>query len=554
MSKEKQAEYVQKNKEFIFIYEILGIICLLLALISLTKLGIVGKYGMLTFRLLFGDWYFLFLLLLGALGIFFLFVHHHFTIKNIRYLGIILIVLSLITLSHFSMHEFVSSYEGNNLKNTILLYFDYFKNYRPNMMKGGGIVGCVIFYILYFLFSKVGTILICCFTIFAGIVFICKKTIFEFIKMIFSALINGFGGAKSYSHKIKEGIKRFNDDYIVMKKTIKPLSKHYLKDNTETLSNQNKIINEYLLKIKKELMHLGIHFKSINYLVCNHISIVFIKTYQNVNYDVLRISFCKIFNEAFLIRYDNLNDLLIIEINNLIPLSLSMKEAVKISDYQLVLGKNDRNELVDGRENIIIVGRNVKRYLLSLCFYPYFFKSINDYEIIMIDLIDDFKYYKDLFSAYYDSYGIMELKRKLDELLEELDAFKLNSIDELNKGRNEKIKKPLIFINGLNKIISDYEMYRVLEFLLISGSNVGYLFICSILDNNINNDSVIKHFSYRIFLKNDFNITKTYLSDLMIRSMSDVEGFLKYQDSLIRISLLLLNDEEIKKIYKKRGC
>lgn len=552
MSKEKQAEYVQKNKEFIFIYEILGIICLLLALISLTRLGIVGKYGMLTFRLLFGDWYFLFLLLFGALGIFFLFVHHHFTIKNIRYLGIVLIVLSLITLSHFSMHEFVSSYEGNNLKNTILLYFDYFKNFRPNMMKGGGIVGCILFYILYFLFSKVGTILICCFTIFVGIVFICKKTIFEFIKMILSTIKNGFGGAKSYSHKIKEGIKRFNDDYLVSKKDIKPLSKRYLKDNTETLSNQDKVINDYLLKVKNELIHLGIHFKSINYLVCNHISVIFIKSYQTINYDVLRISLCKIFNEPFLIRYDNLNDLLIIELNNVFPLYLSMKEAVYKNEYRLVIGKNDRNELVDGKENIVIVGRNVKRYLLSLCLYPYFFKSINEYEIIMIDLTNDFVKYKDLFSFYYDSYGIMEVKRKLDELLEELEAFKLNSIDELNKGRNEKIKKPLIFINGLNKIISDYEMYKVIEFLLISGSNVGYRFICSILDNNINNNSVIKHFNNRIFLKNDFDITKTYLSDLMIRSMSDVEGFLKYQDSLIRISLLMIDDDEIKKIYKKR--
>ena len=111
--------------------------------------NIVGKYGMLTFRLFFGDWYFIFLLLLGALGVYFLFVHHRFTIKNIRYLGTVMIALAIITLSHFAMHNFVSKYEGNSFKNTILLYFDYFKNGRNDMMIGGGLVGCILFYLLF---------------------------------------------------------------------------------------------------------------------------------------------------------------------------------------------------------------------------------------------------------------------------------------------------------------------------------------------------------------------------------------------------------------------
>ena len=94
MAKEKTSTIEENKKEFTFLYEVLGIVAILISLISLTRLGIVGKYGMLTFRLLFGDWYFIFLVLLAALGIYFLFVHRSLQIKNIRYLGILSIVIA----------------------------------------------------------------------------------------------------------------------------------------------------------------------------------------------------------------------------------------------------------------------------------------------------------------------------------------------------------------------------------------------------------------------------------------------------------------------------
>ena len=151
MAKEKTSTIEENKKEFTFLYEVLGIVAILISLISLTRLGIVGKYGMLTFRLLFGDWYFIFLVLLAALGIYFLFVHRSLQIKNIRYLGILLILIALITLTHFSMHNFVIKLEGNELSNTFLLYLDYCKNGRSEMLVGGGIIGALLFYLSYFL-------------------------------------------------------------------------------------------------------------------------------------------------------------------------------------------------------------------------------------------------------------------------------------------------------------------------------------------------------------------------------------------------------------------
>lgn len=562
MAKEKQSEYTQKNKEYIFLYEILGIISILLSLISIAKLGIVGKYGMLTFRLLFGDWYFLFLLLLGVLGIYFLFAYHHFTIKNIRYLGIVLILLSIIIISHFSMHEFVINYEGNALKNTLLLYLDYFKNNRSNMMKGGGMVGAILFYILYFLFSKVGTIIVCTFTIFIGIVFICKKTIFEFIKIIFSTIKNGFGGAKSCSKKIKDSIKKFNDDYFEEIKVKKPYSKHYLEDNLVNLENQDRKMIDYINKTKDALNHLKIIYQSISYTLCNHISVIFIKCYQHINYDVLRITLSKIYSEDFLIRYDQKANLVIIEINNIVAFSLSMKEALQNAskaNMNLVIGKDDRNNYVECNHNLVIVGNNTieyKRYLLSLVLFFKFKKNINDYNIIMIDLNSDFKDFEKVFSNYYNDANCLSLlKESLDEILNNLCDHKMTTIDEYNKQNEEKIKIPVIFITGLDKILSDYEKYKLIEYMIITGKNIGYYYIMSILDNNINNNEVMKLFDYRLFLKNNLDLTKKYLSELMITTMNnEVEGFLKYKDMLIRVSLLLIKESEIKKlkINKKR--
>lgn len=560
MAKEKISEYEQKNKEFIFIYEIAGIVCLLLSLISIARLGIVGKYGMLTFRLLFGDWYFIFLLLLGALGIYFLFVHHKFEIKNIRYLGILMIALSIITLSHFAMHNFISKYEGNSFKNTILLYFDYFKNGRNDMMIGGGLVGCILFYLLYLLFSKVGTILFCIVVIFVGIVFICKKTVFEFFKMINRGLHKCFGGAFKYSKKVGSKIKQFNEDYLTKDKVSKPLSIRKLNNNVVDLTNENKNMIEYVLKIKNELMRLSIYYQDISYITCNHISVIFIKTYQQVNYDVLRISLCKILSEPFLIRYDKDHDMIVIEVNNLVAHSLSMKEAlnnVESDEMKLVIGKDDRNEYITCDENVLIVSNDnaiYRNYLSSLIVYPKFQQTISEYEIYLLDLNQNLNYFNDLVTGYSNKVEYLnELKENMEKTLEIINNNNVNNIDEFNKHSPQKIKKPIIYINGVEKVIDSYDAKKNLDYLLITGNNIGYMFVCGLTSDSVNSDSIMKEFSYRVFLMNDFDCSNNYINKKMISSINQkVEGFLKYHDILIRISLLMIQKDELNRIKRKR--
>ena len=78
MPKKKITKIETEKKERIFYYEII-------ALFSITRLGAFGTYLMLTFRLLFGDWYFLMILLLFLYGIYCLLVH-----KKMKIISIIL--------------------------------------------------------------------------------------------------------------------------------------------------------------------------------------------------------------------------------------------------------------------------------------------------------------------------------------------------------------------------------------------------------------------------------------------------------------------------------
>lgn len=557
MGKEKTSEINNKEKEFTFLFEIIGIICILISLISIARLGIIGYYGMLTFRLFFGDWYFIFLFSLGALGVFFLFCHRMISIKNIRYLGILLILLSLITLTHFSMHNFVSKIEGNKLKNTILLYLDYFKNGRSEMMVGGGLLGCLLFYICYYLLSNVGTVIVCILLIFVGIVFITKLTIVEFLSSTGKWCGKTFGGAFKFSRKIKGAINRFNADYRKKDKVNKVYNVKYLDENNNLTKSdeQNKLCIDYMMQIKKILDHLNIFYQDVTYLICNHISVFFITTSQDINYEVLRISLKKVIKDSFLIRFDMEHHITIIEINNIVSCSLSLKEAVKKNIGGLVLGKDDRNQYVNTKENILIISNNSSQYryyFASLLLYPHFSENTIMENYILLDFNENLRMIEQCVNKYCtDTSYLNTLKQELDSTLLTINNGNASTIDEYNSKHKNKIKKQYIYINGVNKLEKNTELFKVLEYLLITGTEIGYQFIVGLTDDKRMENELIKIFRYKIILYNNFMISSKLLGYGLIENIKrEFEGFLRFQDLTIRLSLLMISKEELDKIKK----
>lgn len=558
MAKEKVSEQEIKNKEFVFLYEVIGVICILISILSIFRLGFLGLYGMLAFRLLFGDWYFLFIGLLAGLGVYFLLMHHRFELNSIRYVGILLVVLSLIILSHFSMHKFVTQYEGNAFTTTLSLYLDYFKNKRSDMMIGGGIVGCVLFYIFYYLVSSIGTIFLCLIFIFVGVVFITKKTIVDFFKMFKRIFKKCFGGAFSVTKKIKEKVKIYNNEYKEEVITRKKLKSRSLDNITINQDIEYNVSNNYLELIKKVLDHLNIFYQDVSFIVCYHITVYFISTFQMVNYEVLRLSIEKHIHKNVLIRFDDLNHIIIVEVINEVPLYLNMKEALKLSSKEksdIVLGIDDRNQLVVTNESILIVSSlniNYKYYFSSILVYSLLKNEVKDVEVILVDLNNNFSIFEGVVDKYYNNISsIKELKMDLDDVLIKLEDSGVSKVGEYNKVHKDKIKKKVIYLNGVENIINNFEYSKYLEFFILSGNNIGYQFIIGCLENISENNIILRSLNYKLFLENNFSLSEKYFGGGIFDKISkNIEGMLKYKDLTIRMSLLKVSKEELERLLK----
>lgn len=548
MGKEKIASIDNKRKEYTFYYEIVGIICLIIAIVTIARLGIIGLYAMLIFRLLFGDWYFLFVILLGLAGLYFLIVHRAMQIKNIRYLGIILILLTLLILSHFSMHNFVKNYDGNPFKLSVSLYLDYFKNARGEMMIGGGLFGGCLFYLFYYLFSSVGIIIVCVLLIFVGIVFLSKKTIVEFVRGIVNCFKKFFGKTKTFRFKIKNKIKVFDESYQQNShKKVRILKMRNLEDPIQDLNLETTRCDELLYYFKKALDYMGIFYQKVDYIISYHISSFFIYTNQTINFEVFYVSINKFIKEKFLIRYDEINKIVIVEVNNLHPIALGFKEAlkqVKIGQLTLTLGKDDRNNYINLDENLLIIGlpnRQYLEYLKDLIKYLYYQDAHKEHMVYLFDLHGDLAELANLVDKYeINCQNLEDYITNFENELEILNKEACSSITEYNKKHQSgKLPLPWFFINGL-EVINDNSKYEErLNYLIRTSMNIGYVFVGGLTADRILSQTMMSGFGYKIILKNDFNFTERLLGLDYIKPIDSlVEGFLRYRDLTIRLSLL----------------
>ena len=128
MGKEKKQILQDNKKETLFYFELLGITQIIIGIISIIKLGIVGIYSALIIKLFFGEWYFIIIGLIFINGIRMIIWHEPLKYKNMRFIGIFFIILSLLTFSHFSFHSYISAFEMNNFSLTLNFYLDAFKN------------------------------------------------------------------------------------------------------------------------------------------------------------------------------------------------------------------------------------------------------------------------------------------------------------------------------------------------------------------------------------------------------------------------------------------
>lgn len=548
MPKKKITKIETEKKERIFYYEILGIICLIIALFSITRLGAFGTYLMLTFRLLFGDWYFLMILLLFLYGIYCLLVHKKMKIISIRYLGIFLILISLMVLSHFAMFKYIKKFEGNQLTTMISLYFNYFKENVPSKMIGGGIIGGIVFYGCYFLFSSIGTILLMAFLFMIGIVFICKKTFKDFIIMIKNFFVNIFKLIRRIITKIKEDAKSLDEDYKTEQKK-KRLSKRLLSNIKVNYEIEKEHVLENLNKIKKVLEELEIMYKEINYIICPNIHSIFINVLYEIDFNYLYEKLNNSLKDKFLIKFNEEDLQIIIEINNLNQSFINFKYCLN-NNNKFVIGMDDRKNLIELDNNILIIGnyQKIKEYLQALIIYPLFSKDNKKDEIIVFDLNNNLSSLKEYVTNYFESYlEIGNLNKDIEKVIEQLNNEHYANIEKYNLNNENKINRKYIFINGLEKILAHTRITEKFEYLLRLSIQSGYYFIASYSSNAILSSNILSLFEYKVLLDYQNQIIGELVPKMYFKVINpNLEGFIKYKDYVIRICLLKLTEEEIK--------
>ena len=564
MAKEKKMVLEQNKKELTFYYELIGVITILISLIALARLGIVGYYIMIIFRIVFGDWYFAFLLALLLFGIYCLFKHHSINVKNMRSIGVILMMVGMLTISHFPMHNYISQFGDNYLKMTFSLYLDYLKNYQEGAVVGGGILGMAFFYTCYMLFSSVGTIVIVCFLFIVGISFSFNKTIGEsliFFKKIIKKILHRF---VKMGKTLKYGIKVTS---VTEKKPKK--EKRVTIDLLTEPYRQNYIITEekHAVGLKKSisaiLNNMNVFYDNVSYLVAEHVTTCTINTITNINLDKLYMRLKSVLSERFLITKDIDSPKIKIEIDNVDTNPPFLKtmftlQSNYLNNLKLPMGIDTNNEIVElnllERQNVLYIEKNIDLVIKVFAGYIIMFmiKLIKiPYQIILLDVDGQAsQLQKNDFYVLDFNNELMNLKKEIERRLELLNANNCNNIEEYNRKTKDNLDFKIIFILNFEKLINNQRRFEDLMYLLQTGTKVGYYSFVHYMGEEVLSNVVDSLFEVKMIGKKSSENGVSYLSINPENYLFDDEAFYIYKDELFRFSLAKATLEEMKKVLK----
>ncbi|MFC4768851.1 DNA translocase FtsK [Effusibacillus consociatus] len=169
MGRRKKNSAVQQAKQLIK-YEIIGLLLLAAAGLSLAGMGWVGKFIAHLFMFVAGNWYWI-------IGLYLIFVAFYIMVKrqplrmSMRQYGVLLFILVLLAWSHLNLYTGImaaSSREPELLKVTITRIQTLHDAFSGNMTgrasvppsAGGGLVGYAVFMLMHKLFDTAGTMFV----------------------------------------------------------------------------------------------------------------------------------------------------------------------------------------------------------------------------------------------------------------------------------------------------------------------------------------------------------------------------------------------------------
>lgn len=574
MAKEKVLRIEKDKKDMTFYYEVIGILSIVIPIIAFARFGLVGYYVMLVFKIIFGDWSFLFLLFLMLYGIRCLIFHKSIMIKSVRFIGIILFAISILTLSHLPMHNYVSQFDSNYFKVTLSLYLDYLKHYEESLIVGGGIIGTVFFYLGYSLLGVAGTILIVLVSFVIGISFIFEMTLKDMIMAVINRFRKLFSRTSGVVNFLKYEIKIKSKDEKpkkTKKRASKPLSIINLEEpseNTYSLSEE-----QHAEAVKKTIMAIlnmmNIFYESVTYEIRSHVSVYTINTLSTISLETMQMKLHSMINDKFLIRKDSTSSKVIIEVNNLYPRHVAFKNVISRllkrsnESKQLAVGINTYDELIvtkyESPSLIYSYSDNdgVINLINSLILTPYFLYNSSDFSVYLFDFNGLYNIFSQITNYHTNFDNLEEIIKMIDYRYSKFQEVGTNNLIDYNIYVNnqnlkdvERFEVVYVYLLGIEKILSK-EMIEKLSYLLQNSHQCGIYVIGHLTnDDNIPNH-ITSLFEYRIFLNGlNMQIIKNLGFDNTPKLHYD-EAFVQYKDAIERVSLVNISKKDIEWCIKQ---
>ncbi|WP_342430616.1 DNA translocase FtsK [Neobacillus sp. FSL H8-0543] len=183
-TKKKRDNHLKRTVQF----ELTALALLALVIISMAKLGAVGKAAVLFFRFWMGEWYILSLIGLLALSVYLMWKREIPFFFHIKLTGLYLIVSSILLLSHDKLFRLLSN-DGkftnpSVISNTWELFMMEVRGETSTIDLGGGMVGAVLFALFHYLFAAAGTKIIAIIFILIGFILITGRSFGDVIAKI----------------------------------------------------------------------------------------------------------------------------------------------------------------------------------------------------------------------------------------------------------------------------------------------------------------------------------------------------------------------------------
>ena len=148
--------------------------------------------------------------------------------------------------------------------------------------------------------------------------------------------------------------------------------------------------------------------------------------------------------------------------------------------------------------------------------------------------------------SFKEYYNIVE---EIDQNLELLNLHHKKDIDEYNLYYQKKIIKKKYIIYGIEKLVYKQGYFDKLLYIVQTGSLAGINVILTASENISLSSILLSSIDQKLILKNDFDFVKHLIDNSYFEILNNnIEGFYKDKDLIVRISLLLMNDEE-KNVY-----